>query len=220
MSETATDDLIGEIEGMLMKEVFFWKKFQELIVAANDNAIRKGFWEEDRPDTEALALISSEISEALESDRKGGYDDKLTSYPGRDVELADVFIRVFDTCRQRGFMLMAALRERLDSHVCGNGDPLPLGDWVGGFNAVSDVFSKELGTHTSFATDIMFAHCIAAEVCGKVLDGDDWATTVAFADLLGHIMGMSAKYNLRVAEAIIDKMLHNAGRPYKHGKKY
>lgn len=45
---------------------------------------------------ELLALIHSEVSEALEGHRKGLMDDKLPHRSMIEVELADVIIRVFD----------------------------------------------------------------------------------------------------------------------------
>ena len=58
-----------------------------------------GFWDmgvENRSFDQHIALVHSEVSEALEADRKDLNDDKLTEYLGRDVELADVVIRVLD----------------------------------------------------------------------------------------------------------------------------
>lgn len=43
-----------------------------------------------------LALVHSEISEALEGYRKGLMDDHLPEYPMSDVEIADAMIRLFD----------------------------------------------------------------------------------------------------------------------------
>lgn len=43
-----------------------------------------------------LTLIHSEVSEAMEGDRKSLPDDKLPQYPMRVVELADAAIRCFD----------------------------------------------------------------------------------------------------------------------------
>jgi hypothetical protein len=45
---------------------------------------------------ELLALIHSEISEALEGERKGLMDDKLPQYPMPVVEIVDAMIRQFD----------------------------------------------------------------------------------------------------------------------------
>lgn len=41
-----------------------------------------------------IALMHSELSEALEADRKGALDDKLIQREGRAVELADAVIRI------------------------------------------------------------------------------------------------------------------------------
>ena len=53
------------------------------------NAIEKGWWETDRPIPEILALIHSEVSEALEAYRKFDNDNFAE-------ELADTVIRIFD----------------------------------------------------------------------------------------------------------------------------
>ena len=45
---------------------------------------------------ECLALIHSEISEALEGERKGLQDDKLPQYPMAAVEIIDAMIRSLD----------------------------------------------------------------------------------------------------------------------------
>lgn len=45
---------------------------------------------------EMLALVHSEISEALEGHRKNLMDDKLPDRPMIEVELADAIIRIFD----------------------------------------------------------------------------------------------------------------------------
>jgi hypothetical protein len=58
-----------------------------------------GFWDmgvENRSFAQHIALVHSEVSEALEADRKDLNDDKLTEYKGVDVELADVVIRILD----------------------------------------------------------------------------------------------------------------------------
>jgi hypothetical protein len=51
---------------------------------------------------EVIALMHSELSEALEADRKNLMDDKLTTRPGVEVEFADLFLRVGDTAAARG----------------------------------------------------------------------------------------------------------------------
>lgn len=61
-----------------------------------------------------LALCHSELSEALEADRKGLNDDKLTHRAGREVELADTLIRIFDLAGAYGMDLGGAMVEKLE----------------------------------------------------------------------------------------------------------
>lgn len=61
-----------------------------------------------------LALIHSEISEALEADRKGLMDDKLLHRTGREVELADAVIRIFDLAGAYEMNLGYAILEKLE----------------------------------------------------------------------------------------------------------
>ena len=60
-----------------------------------------------------LCLIHSEISEAMEGDRKKAMDDKLPHRPMREVELADAVIRIFDLAGGYGLDLPGAIAEKL-----------------------------------------------------------------------------------------------------------
>jgi NTP pyrophosphatase (non-canonical NTP hydrolase) len=58
-----------------------------------------GFWDmgvENRSFAQHISLVHSEVSEAVEADRKDLWDDKLPEYKGIAVELADVAIRILD----------------------------------------------------------------------------------------------------------------------------
>lgn len=59
-----------------------------------------------------LCLTHSEISEAMEGDRKNLMDDKLPHRKMAEVELADVLIRVFDYAGAYGFDLDGAVAEK------------------------------------------------------------------------------------------------------------
>lgn len=61
---------------------------------------------------EVVALMHSELSEALEADRKGLMDDKLPHRPGQEVEFADLFLRVADTAAARGYDIAGAAIEK------------------------------------------------------------------------------------------------------------
>lgn len=62
---------------------------------------------------EKLALIHSEISEAMEGHRKGSQDDKLPHRPMIEVELADAVIRIGDLCGALGLDLGGAIAEKM-----------------------------------------------------------------------------------------------------------
>ena len=68
----------------------------------HEQAVSKGWWAEPRDVPHCLALIHSEISEALEEYRHSSPDDKKLYYEkdgkpeGLLVELADAVIRILD----------------------------------------------------------------------------------------------------------------------------
>lgn len=60
-----------------------------------------------------LCLIHSEVSEAMEGDRKDCMDDKLPHRKMVEVELADAVIRIFDLAGAMGMDLGGALDEKM-----------------------------------------------------------------------------------------------------------
>lgn len=64
-----------------------------------------------------LALVHSELSEALEAHRKDMMDDKLTHRKGIEVELADALIRIFDIAGRLDLDLGGALVEKVAFNV-------------------------------------------------------------------------------------------------------
>ena len=63
---------------------------------------------------EMIALIHSEISEALEGERKDLLDNHLTSRPMAEVEMADAIIRIMDYCGRWGYDIGGAIIEKLE----------------------------------------------------------------------------------------------------------
>ena len=67
----------------------------------------------ERNKGELLALIHSEISEALEGERKNLPDDKLPHRRMAEVELADAIIRILDYCGGYGYDIDGAFEEKM-----------------------------------------------------------------------------------------------------------
>jgi len=63
----------------------------------------------ERNKAEMLCLIHSEISEAMEGERKGLMDDHLPDRPMAEVELADAVIRIMDYAGRWGYDIGGAL---------------------------------------------------------------------------------------------------------------
>jgi NTP pyrophosphatase (non-canonical NTP hydrolase) len=85
------------------------------------NNVKAGWWTDletgeplDRNVGELLCLVHSEISEAMEGHRKSLMDDKLPNRSMFEVELADVFIRIFDIAGKHNLDLGGAIEEKLE----------------------------------------------------------------------------------------------------------
>lgn len=102
----------------VIKRVDQRRSIAEWIEAAHALADYKGWWDtaHDEPPNipEKLALIHSEISEALEEYRNGHPVDARRTENGKpegfSIELADALIRIFDLCGYYGIDLEGAVR--------------------------------------------------------------------------------------------------------------
>jgi NTP pyrophosphatase (non-canonical NTP hydrolase) len=82
----------------------------EMSCVIHDWAISKGWWLEKRNDAEMIALMHSELSEALEFLRHGNPpSDHVPEISGVAEEMADTVIRIMDYCYARNINLGEAI---------------------------------------------------------------------------------------------------------------
>lgn len=84
------------------------QQINELIEDCYLVAKEKGWWDKERSDAEIIALMHSELSEALEAMRNHGTKDDIAE------ELADCCIRIFDYCGAKQIDLYAALVKKIE----------------------------------------------------------------------------------------------------------
>ena len=84
------------------------REISKLIEECPRIAKKKGWWDSERNDGELIALMHSELSEALEAMRNHGTKDSIAE------ELADCCIRIFDYCGAKDIDLEKTLLKKIE----------------------------------------------------------------------------------------------------------
>lgn len=85
---------------------------KQLINESHRVAKSKGWWDTERNDAELIALMHSELSEALEAMRGESSEDVAKDTVAE--ELADCCIRIFDFCGARNIDLQSAIINKIE----------------------------------------------------------------------------------------------------------
>lgn len=101
------------------------KSLTDYIKESHETAVEKGWWDtaegEGRSIGDQFTNFHAEISEAWEEYRNGHHYTEIYTNPdkpdkpeGISIELADLLIRVFDTCGQYNIPLETALQIKME----------------------------------------------------------------------------------------------------------
>lgn len=181
---------------------------------AYENSKAHGFWEDDRTIHEAMVLVHSEISEALEAFRDGKMDMYFLASgkpEGFPAEMADVVIRVADWFGKHGIpignVVGRAQMFARSPEASGNGEALyikrtekdPIMYWLNRFHGKVVKATEAHDTRKNPVTE--------------------FDTFTYLVLLLEDVFEFCFRYSVQIDRAIDVKHRYNISRTYKHGGK-
>ncbi|MFD0710609.1 hypothetical protein [Paenibacillus sp. GCM10027626] len=205
-------------------------KIIELVGAAHKNAVSKGWWQEERTYGELIALVHSEVSEALEDFRnrkkpdevwyeKESDNDRVAYHAGYQVtpeykpcgipsELADICIRIFDIAGKYGWG--GAMQE----------------DWDEVFKPEIEKGFEHLKNETedwfadsSLPGQLSFVHEQLSDSSKAFREYHPGYSQECLIGVLMTVWYISEDNGIDLDKAIAEKMAYNATRDVRHGGK-
>lgn len=206
----------------------------ELVQAAHQNAVEKGWWDEERTYGELIGLVHSEVSEVLE-DYRDGHDPTEVWYEYKYEDVGSVYGQLTVLEYKNGIV------KALESSVTDGwtllgkpcGIPSELADicirifdiageygWEDELTEDYELWSEadvsDTYTKASFPGKLTTLHYYLSQSweAHGIRDAIDWlAATVCGCTLIAQ------QYGIDLNQAIAEKMAYNATRPHRHGGK-
>lgn len=170
-----------------------------------NNAVKHGWHEEDRPIGEVLALIHSEVSEALEEFRSGNQMVyfKEGKPEGIAIELVDAVIRIYDMFGCYGHEpKYDTVSEYIECYETDN---------------VSEYRECcEAGTNQAFTVFVCDLHKTISDAYSNDTIGGTLETLDKVVEMIFNWLKKSC---IDIEYCLVRKNEFNKTRPYKHGKK-
>lgn len=115
--ETRRQDYINQVSAAVkMLDFTFAPTLRELGLQINGFMHFQGFWDSGNFG-EKVALIHSELSEALEANREGLAAEHIDDFSGEEEEFADTIIRILDLSAERGYRLGEAITAKMQYNL-------------------------------------------------------------------------------------------------------
>lgn len=185
-------------------------EFNKLATMIHADNVKVGWWDDpDRCLLEVLQMVSTEIAEATEGERKDLMDDKLKHRKMGEVELADTLIRVLDLGGKLGLEYHNGVRE---------------------FNINSQMVYKIKSTN-SIAGKHFVINLILAQLHYDITYHLEYPSTDihrSYSSLIESIMEVGKFRGYDIISALHEKLAYNRhrldhkreNRTKKHGKKF
>ncbi len=175
----------------------FHEAFREIQADVHKTAREKGWWENERNNGEAIALMHSEVSEGV--DGWFDADDKVPEFYAIEAELADCVIRIMDLSQARKWDIVTPITADMSHKI------------------FLETAAKK-NEHFSLSK-IHSALSKALEALRKPKEDESKEVGEALAECVARIFMFALVFKIKVAEALCAKAEMNKGREYKHGGK-
>lgn len=176
------------------------KTVNEMITKIHSTAVEKGFWEASQNIGEKIALVHSELSEALEVfeewDEKKSKKKKDFKYFHFGEELADAVIRIFDVA---GYLNLEFNEDIITGH-----------------------YKEHQRSFYAIPNEIAKIHKTISKALEEYRKQDKQMDIFAMHLELScrEINDLACSFNLNLNQSILMKMLKNKDRKKLHGKRF